>query len=159
MDIKRKTCDIRIWKKKTYLDVSSTIALPVRRNSQHRNLLTVVSATSAPEFRHQQNVFHSVVNRSTPQTLPTVNKNILGTESFYPQKTLLFGIIVLKHGRHFINKPVSELAHARLLPRLSWSWTVLLPGDTHRKPITSITAVLLLFTDSPSYYLLRYYAV
>jgi hypothetical protein len=29
------------------------------------------------------------------------------------------------------------------LPRLSWSWTVLLPSDTHRKPITSFTAVLL----------------
>jgi hypothetical protein len=25
----------------------------------------------------------------------------------------------------------------------SWSWTVLLPSDTHRNPITSITAVLL----------------
>jgi hypothetical protein len=42
-------------------------------------------------------------------------------------------------------KPASERAHARLLPRLSWSWTVLLPSDTHRKHITSITAVLLPF--------------
>jgi hypothetical protein len=42
-------------------------------------------------------------------------------------------------------KPASEHAHARLLPRLSWSWTVLLPSDTHRKTITSITAVLLPF--------------
>jgi hypothetical protein len=33
--------------------------------------------------------------------------------------------------------------HACLLRRLSWSWTVLLPGDTHRKPITSIPAVVL----------------
>jgi hypothetical protein len=40
-------------------------------------------------------------------------------------------------------KPASEHAHTRLLPRLSWSWTVLLPSDTHRKPITSITSVLL----------------
>jgi hypothetical protein len=29
--------------------------------------------------------------------------------------------------------------------RLSWSWTVLLPSDTHRKPVTSITAGLLPF--------------
>jgi hypothetical protein len=29
-----------------------------------------------------------------------------------------------------------------LLPRLSWSWTVLLPSDTYIKPITSITTVL-----------------
>jgi hypothetical protein len=28
---------------------------------------------------------------------------------------------------------------------VSWSWTVLLPSDTHRKPIASITAVLLPF--------------
>jgi hypothetical protein len=26
-----------------------------------------------------------------------------------------------------------------------WSWNELLPGDTHRKPVTSITAVLLPF--------------
>jgi hypothetical protein len=44
-----------------------------------------------------------------------------------------------------ILKPASEHAHARLLPRLSWSWTVLLPSDTHRKPLTFITAVLLPF--------------
>jgi hypothetical protein len=37
-----------------------------------------------------------------------------------------------------------NVAHARLLPSLSWSWTVLLPSDTH-KHITSITAVLLPF--------------
>jgi hypothetical protein len=39
--------------------------------------------------------------------------------------------------------PASEHAHSRLLPTLSWSWTVVLPSDTHRKPNTSITAVLL----------------
>jgi hypothetical protein len=27
----------------------------------------------------------------------------------------------------------------------SWNWTVLLPSDTHRKPIMSITAILLPF--------------
>jgi hypothetical protein len=40
-------------------------------------------------------------------------------------------------------KPASMHAHAHLLPWLSWSWTVLLPSDTHREPITSITAILL----------------
>jgi hypothetical protein len=52
-------------------------------------------------------------------------------------------------------KPASEHAHARLPPRLSWSCTVLLPSDTHRKPITSITAVLLPFVTyllTPSYF-------
>jgi hypothetical protein len=42
-------------------------------------------------------------------------------------------------------KSTSELEHARLLPRLSWSWTVLLPSGTHREHIKSITAVLLPF--------------
>jgi hypothetical protein len=40
-------------------------------------------------------------------------------------------------------KPVSEHVHAGVIPRLSQSWSVLLPSDTHRKLITSITAVLL----------------
>jgi hypothetical protein len=42
-------------------------------------------------------------------------------------------------------KPASEHAHGRLLPSLSWSWTVLLPSDTHRKATMSNTAVLLPF--------------
>jgi hypothetical protein len=39
-------------------------------------------------------------------------------------------------------QPVTIFAFSRGLSR---SWTVLLPSDTHRKPITSITAVLLPF--------------
>jgi hypothetical protein len=35
--------------------------------------------------------------------------------------------------------------HACLLPRLSLIWIVLLPSGRYRKPITSITAVLLPF--------------
>jgi hypothetical protein len=42
-------------------------------------------------------------------------------------------------------KQASEYAHARLLYRLLWRWTVLLPSDTHRKHIKLITAVLLPF--------------
>jgi hypothetical protein len=45
-------------------------------------------------------------------------------------------------------KPASPHAHAGLLHRLlwrSWSWTVLLPSDTIRKHITSMTTVLLPF--------------
>jgi hypothetical protein len=39
-------------------------------------------------------------------------------------------------------KPVFENEHVRLLPRLSWIWTLLLSSGTHRQFITSITAVL-----------------
>jgi hypothetical protein len=89
------------------------IALPMRRNQQHRSLLTVVSATSSPLFqplRHQRNVGQTVVNRFTRQILPTVNRkhffmNILCTESFCKQKrhniTLQFVNTFPKHGRHF----------------------------------------------------------
>jgi hypothetical protein len=93
-----------------------------------------------------------VVNRFTLQTLPTVHRkhffmNILCTESFCQQKThnrtLLLSSTLLKHGRQFDYWNQPQHAHARLLPRMSWSWTVLLPSDTHRKPIMSVTAVLL----------------
>jgi hypothetical protein len=39
-------------------------------------------------------------------------------------------------------KRASEHAHVRLSIRLPWSWIVLLPSGTHRKPITPITSVL-----------------
>jgi hypothetical protein len=120
--------------------------------------LTVVLATSAPPFqplRHQRNVCHPVVNSFTRHTLPTVNRkhffmNILCIEFFRPQKkrtTERCSSVVYTQARSIFSllKPASELAHVRLLPRLSWSWTVLLPSDTLRKPITSITAVLLPF--------------
>jgi hypothetical protein len=86
------------------------IALPVRRNPQHRSLLTVVSATSASTSSSSGNICHPAVNRFTRQTLPTVNRkhffmNSLWIESFCPQKThnrtLLFGSILLKRGRRF----------------------------------------------------------
>jgi hypothetical protein len=43
MDINRKTCDIRTWKSNLFLDISSVnigplVALPVRRNPQHREV-------------------------------------------------------------------------------------------------------------------------
>jgi hypothetical protein len=65
------------------------------------------------------------------------------------QQMMLSGSTLLTHGRHFDhwNQPL-HIRMLRLLPRLSWSFTVLLPSDTHRKPITSICEV---FTDSPSH--------
>jgi hypothetical protein len=48
-------------------------------------------------------------------------------------------------------KPASEHVHARLLPRLSWSSTVLLPSHTHYAHCSCVTSVCDLFTDSPLY--------
>jgi hypothetical protein len=113
IDIKSKTCDI--------LTYTCLITPPLRRNPQHRRLLTVVSETFPSPFRplrHQRNLCHPAVNRFKRQTLPTVNStnffvNILCTESFRPQKahsrTLLFGSVLLKHGHHFYcwNQPLN----------------------------------------------------
>jgi hypothetical protein len=134
------------------------IALLMCRNPQRRSLLTVLSAISASPFqplRHQQmfaTFLCPILDCFTLQTLPTVKwkhlfMNILCIESFSSlithNRTLLFCGIHLKHwlSSFWLLKPVSEHAHARLLPRLSWSWTVLLPSDTHTRPITCITAV------------------
>jgi hypothetical protein len=149
MDIKPKTYDI----KKTFISrrifhqhwYTCPKALAVRRNPQHRSLLTVVSATSATPFqplRHQRNVCDPAVNRSTRRTLPTVNRkhsfmNILCIESSCPQKTnakqnaasRLYSPQV--RSPIWLLKPASEHAYAPLLPRLSWSWSVLLPRDIY----------------------------
>jgi hypothetical protein len=127
MDIKRKICDIRTWERNIYFSTYPPPTLihlshrPVRRNPQHISLLTVVSATSAPPFqplRHHRNVGHTVLNRFTRQTLPTVNRkhfflNILCIYSFCQQqthnRTLLFGITHLKHGRNYMRMPACYL--------------------------------------------------
>jgi hypothetical protein len=114
------------------------IVLPVRRNLQHRSLFDYCLSHFRTwpgivcDFRTSLTEFvDPVVNRFKRQTLPTVNRiyffmNILCIESFcLPPKS----------------------AKQNSVPRLLWSWTVLLPSDTHRKPITSITAVLLPFTN------------
>jgi hypothetical protein len=58
---------------------------------------------------------------------------------------LLFGNTLQKRSPISLLKPASEQAHALRLPRLSWSWTVLLPSYTYRKLFTSIIRVLLPF--------------
>jgi hypothetical protein len=146
------------------------IALPVRRNLQHRNLLTVVSATSTPPFqplRHQWNVCHPVVNRFMQQTLPNINRkhlfmNILCSESFWPQKTqnktLLFGNTLLKHNRHFDywNQPLNmricylDCHEAGLCCYLVTHMQNLL------HPLHCFTSIWDLFTDYPSYNIFIY---
>jgi hypothetical protein len=88
------------------------IALPLRRNSQHRSLLTVVWANSGPPFqplRHQRNICHPVVNRLNRKTFLT---NISCTESLCPQKRTTerySSVVHFNHGRRFDywNKPLN----------------------------------------------------
>jgi hypothetical protein len=56
-----------------------------------------------------------------------------------PTTEMIFGSTPLKPGQH------SDFRNQALNMRMRVCWTVLLPTDTHRKPITSITAVLLPF--------------
>jgi hypothetical protein len=162
MYIKSKTCDIQNWEK-TFISrhilhqhrYSRLIALPVRRNLQHRksfdcclrHFCTSVS-TSSP-FRE---FLDPVMNRFTRQTLPTVNRkklfmNNLCIEYFGPQKSTTERCSSVVHPQarssFWLLKQDSEHAHVYLWTRLSWNWTVLLPSDTYRKPVTSITAILL----------------
>jgi hypothetical protein len=169
MDVKRKTWYSNL--EKTFISrhilhqhrYTCLKALPVRRNPQHSNVLTVVSATFAPPFqplRHQRNVCHQAVflaDRIDGETLPTVNRkhfftNIFCNESFCPLKRTieLFGSILLEHGRLFDywNQPLNMLM--RLLPTLLWSLTVLLLGDILENllcPLQLLYFHLWLFTD------------
>jgi hypothetical protein len=67
------------------------------------------------------------------------------------QNAALRCYITQVRSQFWLLKPASEHEHEHLLSRLSWSWTVLLPSDTHRKPITSVTVVLLPFVISLVY--------
>jgi hypothetical protein len=97
------------------------ISLPLRRNPQHKSLLTVISANSAPPFHHLRlsNVFERISRLSYEPLYKTNTSHrkhffmiILCIESFCSKKhkrRLLFGITLLKHGRHFYywNQPLN----------------------------------------------------
>jgi hypothetical protein len=168
MDIKRRTCDIWNWENYLFLAISSTntdtLALYLYQCFETRSIevfFNVVSANSAPPFHYLRisNILERI-SRPNCEPLYTTNTSDCKQETFlceYPlhwvhlatkKKTqnnkLLFGITPLKHGCHF-DYWIQRMRVCYL--RLSWSWTVLLPSDTHRKPLTSITDVFL-FTDS-----------
>jgi hypothetical protein len=82
-----------------------------------------------------------VVNRFMRQTLATINRkhlfvNNLCIESFWPQKThntALRKYTPEAQSPFWLLKAASEHVHVCLLPtRLSWSWIVPPPSDTHR---------------------------
>jgi hypothetical protein len=110
-----------------------------------------------------------VVNRFTRQTLPTVNRkhlfmNILCIESSCTQKTrkrtLIFGSTFLKRGPHFDywNQLLNMRMRVCYLDSHEAGLCCYLV-ITHRKPITTITVVLLPFVTyllSPSYIVIRF---
>jgi hypothetical protein len=76
---------------------------------------------------------------------PLVNRFALTPSAHNKRTTECCSSLVHSSSTVWLLKPACEHAHAHLLPRLCWSWNVLLPSDIYRKPITSITAVLLPF--------------
>jgi hypothetical protein len=146
-------------KKHLFLDISSTnidtLVPSLYQCVETRSIevFWLLSATSAPPFQ-------LFVMPPSCEPLYSTNTSHRKQETFlyeYPLQRVLLPAkkkkrttqrsSSVKHPQArsplWLLKPAPE--HAPLLPRLSWSWTVLLPSDTHRKPITTITAVLLPF--------------
>jgi hypothetical protein len=176
MDVKRKTFDIRTWEK-TFSTrhilqqhwYTCPIALPVRRNPQYRSLVSVVSAISAPPSHHLR--LSNVLERiSGPRCEPlyTTNTSHRKQETFLHHYSLPWVLLPTKkniqqyipqaRSPFWLLKPGSEHAHARLLLRLSRSWTLLLPSDTSKELYYScFTSICDMFIDSPYYYYYYYY--
>jgi hypothetical protein len=166
IDIKRKTFDIRTWKEKhLFLDTSSTnidTLAPSLYQCVETRSIDIFWMLSPPFPRLRFNVF---VIRETSATqlwtalrdkyFPPLRANIslwisFASSHFAHKKTAQQNASLRQYtpqarSPFWLLKSASEHAHAHFLPRLSWSWTVLLPSDTHIKPTASITGVLLPF--------------
>jgi hypothetical protein len=157
---------MELGKKHLFRDVSSTNIVTLVpslyqcfESHSIEVILTVVSAISAAPFQHlhQRNIFHLSRHSWEPlyaTNTSTVNRkhffmNILCFESSCTQNrtTKRWSSVVHPQVRSpfWLLKPAFDHVNARLLPRLSWNWTVLLPSDRYKKPIMYITAVLLPF--------------
>jgi hypothetical protein len=121
MYIKRRTCDIRTWKKHLILDISSanidthvpSLYQCVDTGSIRAFFLTLISATTALPFQalsHQRNICHFIyeplyVTNTSQRKQKTflyeypLHSVLLPTKTH--NRTLLFIIRLLKHGRHF----------------------------------------------------------
>jgi hypothetical protein len=131
-------------------DIRNCIKTYTSRRILNQHWYTRPIANAFKPLRLQRNLRHPILNRFKSQTLPTVNRkhfftNNLCIESFCPQKRTSNAALRAARSPFWLLKPVSEHEHARLLPRMSWSWTVLLPSVTYGKPVTFITTVSLPF--------------
>jgi hypothetical protein len=164
MDIKHKTRDDRTWKKKLLLDISYTNVdtfAPYRYQCVETRSMKVFWLAFPHFVGHHLRLFnvlrkllYPVVNCFTWKTRPIVNRkysfiNILCIQFFYPQETssrtlLLRSIIRCRCHFNYWNQPLNMSMLACYLDCLE-AGLCLLPNDTHRKPITSITSVLIPF--------------
>jgi hypothetical protein len=163
MGIKRKTCDIRTrGGKHLLLDMPSA-----NTDTLVPSLCLCVGTRSIEMFWLLPQPLRTPISTSSSSTkrLPPSCEPIYATNTSHrKEETLLYEYpfnwvllptrsaqqnVALRYytpqawSPFWLLKPASEHTHARLLPRLLWDWTVLLPSDTHT--ITSITTVLLSF--------------
>jgi hypothetical protein len=134
------------------------IALQVRRNAQHKKSFDCCLI----HFRASVSTSSSSAKRFPPscESLYPTNTSHRKHESFLYEYSLHWFLLPTKKKR--TTKHCSSVVHpsrtvailttetslwtcACASARLWWSWTVLLPSETHRNPITSITFVLLPF--------------
>jgi hypothetical protein len=172
MDVKRKIFDIRTWSTtfiSRHILQKHWHTCPIRRNPQYISLSTLVSAIS-PLLRASSAIFErpwenfftqfwtALYVKHFPQPTGNISLYIyiyilhsvlLPTKTH--NRTLIFCSIFPK-SPSWLLKPESEHVHARLLARISWSWTVLLPSDARRKLLRPIQ--LFNFCLWPIYWLL-----
>jgi hypothetical protein len=124
VDIKRKTCDIETWKKRLFLDISSTnidTLVPSLFQCVETRSTEVFWLLSQPlpylhfNFFVVSDMFSTVLDPLSGPLYTTNTShlkqetyfvNILSTEFFAHKRkthnrTLLLGSTLLKHGRHF----------------------------------------------------------
>jgi hypothetical protein len=130
MDIKRKTYDVRTWKKRLFLDISSTkihtLAPSLYECVETHNIEVFwLLSQTLPHLVGYHLWLSNVLERISwlsYEPLYTTNgkhffMNILCIESVWPLKIhnrkLLFGSTLLKHDRHFDywNHPLSMYVH------------------------------------------------
>jgi hypothetical protein len=164
MDIKCKTCNIGTWKKHLFLRISSTniyILVPSLYQCIETLSIEVFWLSFQPLQHNCFNLF--IISKIFATQLwtalqdkrfPPWTENIcvcicFSLSPFAHKKPTTECCSLVVHSSSTdtfgLLKPASEHAHARLLHVLLWISTVLLHSD--RKPITSITAVLLPFVN------------
>jgi hypothetical protein len=166
-----------MWKKNSFVDISSTNSDTLLLSPYHQCFETrsieVFCLFSQPlphlagYYLQLSNVLGRISRLSYEPFYATNTSHrkqetflyaYLGTESFYPHKSTQQNAALRYYTPHarspfWLLKPASKHAHTRLLPRLSWSWTVLLPSDTNRNSYahySCFTSMCVLFTDSPA---------
>jgi hypothetical protein len=178
--MKRKICDIWTWKKHLFLDISSTnidtlVSSLCRCVETHSMESFWLLSQPLPHLLF--NVFVSsetfatmvAISRPSCEPLYATNTSHHKQETFLYKYSLHWVLLPTRNVQQYaalrqytpqarssvsLLKPISQTAHACLLPELSCSCIMLLPCDTHRRPITSITVVLLPFVTyllTPSY--------